>query len=108
LAPSPTPTPSRRLAQGTASDHLAALHAYRGYFGAPTGLHDARRTFAADHFLNERALTETRQLKRQMLTLPTLPLTLNLTLTPNPNPNQAAQAADANPTHPNPNPNPDP
>ena len=93
MAPSPSPTPSRRLAQGTASDHLAALHAYRGYFGAPTGLHDARRTFAADHFLNERALTETRQLKRQMLTLPTLPLTL--TLTPSPNPNQAAQAADA-------------
>ena len=56
----------KRLARGTASDHLAALYAYREYFAAPTGLRDARRAFAADHFLNERALAETRQLKKQM------------------------------------------
>ena len=55
------------FADGSQSDHLAALNAYRAYFELPLGLGDPRGELAARRFLCVRTLEEMRSLKRQLL-----------------------------------------
>lgn len=55
------------FAQGTQSDHLATLYAYRAYFGIPVGLGDPRTKFAIQRHLCPKTLDSMRIVKRQLL-----------------------------------------
>ena len=55
------------LANGTPSDHLAALHAYRGYFALPAGIGGEREEYARRMHLSVKALEDMRALKVQLL-----------------------------------------
>ena len=55
------------LSDGTQSDHIAALNAYRRYFSLPTGIRGDRRAFAQRMHLAPDALDDMRALKAQLL-----------------------------------------
>ena len=57
----------RGLAQGTQSDHVAVLNAYRTYFLLPLGIDDRRGAFATRCLLSEKVLESMRTLKAQLL-----------------------------------------